>query len=194
MLSSKLFLWAVSWIPSAVSMPAGGKLEPRTKDDPSKPWRFDVTPAIRAQFDFKPYVLRDACLDCTRANTTALFECDVKCRPPARRTAVSFLLTAPLVEWFDPNSVKENNVTSCSCSYSWKWDGVTTEPGVNNTFDPQVLFPCFHDDEHAPFEMRVNRFHSPNNLTLWISHLYKDSSFVSPGTGHGDMVTDCSHV
>ena len=97
--------------------------------------------------------------------------------------AASRSLCTYVVEWFDPNSVKENNVTSCSCSYSWEWDGVTTAPGRNNTFDPLALLPCYHKDQHAPFEMRVNNFESPNNLTLWISHLYKDSSYGPPPPG-----------
>src|SRR5512142_858858 len=79
MLSSKLLVWAVYFTPLILSLTFTGELEARTKQDPSKPWRIDVTPTLRAQFDFKPYVLRDACLECTRPNTTTLFDCDVKC-------------------------------------------------------------------------------------------------------------------
>ncbi len=33
-----------------------------------------------AQFNFQPYVLSDACFDCTRPNTTTLFSCSIKCK------------------------------------------------------------------------------------------------------------------
>jgi hypothetical protein len=80
-----------------------------------------------------------------------------------------------LVDWFDPNSVKENDVTSSKCSYTWKWDGVTAKHGANNTFNSEDMLPCEHNGERTPFEMRVNGFRGPTNLTLWISHYYKDT-------------------
>lgn len=77
--------------------------------------------------------------------------------------------------WFDPNSVKENNVTSCYCSYTWKWDGQTTTQGENNTFDGVNFLVCTNKYPSV-FEMRINSFAGPSNLTLFMSHFYKDST------------------
>ncbi len=38
------------------------------------------TDTANAQFNMKPYLLSDACLDCTRPNATALFSCSIKCK------------------------------------------------------------------------------------------------------------------
>ncbi len=82
---------------------------------------------------------------------------------------------AGLVNWFDPNSVKENNVTSCKCSYEWEWDGITQVAGSNNTFDPEAYFVCYDEAPATVFEMRISQFGGPTNLTLEISHSYKDT-------------------
>ncbi|CAK7218605.1 hypothetical protein SBRCBS47491_003561 [Sporothrix bragantina] len=79
------------------------------------------------------------------------------------------------VKWFDPNSVKENNVTACTCSYTWKWDGQTTIRGDNNSFDAVDFVVCTNQYPSV-FEMRVNNFMGPSNLTLFMSHFYKDST------------------
>ncbi|EFX00307.1 hypothetical protein CMQ_7309 [Grosmannia clavigera kw1407] len=116
-----------------------------------------LSPTQRAQFSFQPFELTDVCFACTRPNATVLFACNVQ------------------FDWFDPNSVKENNVTSCSCSYSWHWDGQAAANGANNTYDAVDFLVC--SNHHSSlFEMRVNFFSDPTNLTLFMSHYYKDSS------------------
>ena len=80
------------------------------------------------------------------------------------------------VDWEDPNSVKQNNVSSGTCSATWSWDGVTSESGEDNTYPTQFL-RCF---EALPsfFEMKFNSFDKAENFTLDLAHRYKDSEYV----------------
>jgi hypothetical protein len=82
------------------------------------------------------------------------------------------------VRWHDPNSVKENNVTSSSCNATWSWDGVTSAPGENNTYSTQFSL-CY---EALPnyFEMKFSNFVDAKNFTLEIAHHYKDDEYASP--------------
>ncbi len=44
-----------------------------------------------------------------------------------------------------------------------------------NTFDPEGYFVCYRAT-YTMFEMRISDFGGPTNLTLEISHTYKDTS------------------
>jgi hypothetical protein len=64
--------------------------------------------AAMAQFEFAPYEITYLAVQCRKggkeAPKTGLYNC-----------TLSF-------DWFDPNSVRQNNVSSTACSSSWLWD------------------------------------------------------------------------
>lgn len=89
------------------------------------------------------------------------------------------ILTPPTkVDWHDPNSVRQNNVTSCSCIYKWSWDGKTAGSGENNTYTESYSM-CY---EQLPvyFEMRIAAFNSSEDFALEMAHRYHDSEYVFP--------------
>lgn len=108
-----------------------------------------------AQFDFKDYELTHVCFDCSRPNPDEMYNCTLK------------------FNWYDPNAKLENNVTSCSCSTSWNWDGVATSQGPRNDYDIDTYNICFRGPETF-FEMKVTRF-AHEKFSLNMAHRYKDS-------------------
>ncbi|KAK1751780.1 hypothetical protein QBC47DRAFT_405797 [Echria macrotheca] len=117
--------------------------------------------SILAQFEFAPYELTNICLDCKRPNATANYGCEVK------------------FDWHDPNSVRQNNVSSCACQYSWTWDGVSVIGGDSDGSD--VPYETCWKDERTYFEMALVTFEQPGNFTLKLAHHYKDSeNFTAP--------------
>lgn len=77
------------------------------------------------------------------------------------------------VDWHDPNSVRENNITSCTCISKWTWDGHTPSKNEKNTYNDQYSMcllarPTF-------FEMRIAAFNSSQAIDLEIAHHYTDS-------------------
>ncbi|KAK8022152.1 hypothetical protein PG993_012919 [Apiospora rasikravindrae] len=69
-----------------------------------------------AQFSWKNWTLTEVCLDCTRTSPSELFDCEYKFR------------------WDDPNFN-----TSAHCNNPWKWDGITTQQGPNNTYNTNYI-------------------------------------------------------
>lgn len=86
------------------------------------------------------------------------------------------MLTRSTVDWHDPNSVRQNNVTSCSCIYKWSWDGETAGAGEKNTYSDSYTM-CY---KQLPvyFEMRIAAFNSSEDFALEIAHRYHDSQYV----------------
>ncbi|KAK3357067.1 hypothetical protein B0T25DRAFT_566385 [Lasiosphaeria hispida] len=114
-----------------------------------------------AQFNFEPYELTNFCVDCIRSNTTADYSCGLK------------------FDWYDPNSVKENNVTSCHCNSTWTWDGVSSIGGDDNPLELPYL-PCWEDDLSF-FAMRMVGFMNPGNISIQLAHHYRDDeNFTEP--------------
>ncbi|KAJ9130331.1 hypothetical protein NKR23_g12249 [Pleurostoma richardsiae] len=116
--------------------------------------RVNVADVADAQFNFLPYELADVCLDCSRPSSQAQYSCGLN------------------FDWYDPNSRLENNVTSCHCSYTWSWDGVTPIQA-----DGEYV-TCFKQGSTL-FEMKILDFQSGHNLTLDMGHHYKDSTNFS---------------
>lgn len=86
---------------------------------------------------------------------------------------------SPLVSWHDPNSVRQNNVTSCTCRQSWAWDGKTSidqDPDGLNT----RLQTCWRD-ARTYFGAKLLIFQNARNFTLELAHNYKDDEQVPVG-------------
>ncbi|KAL8419546.1 hypothetical protein RB594_002669 [Gaeumannomyces avenae] len=116
-----------------------------------------------AQFDFKPFELKNLCYECDRSRDEDLYSCTMK------------------FDWFDPNSVRENNVSACSCKYSWKWDSVTLAPGDRNSFDAEGYSVCQINHQTTTFfEMKINSFHAADNFTLSLGRRYRDTVLFQP--------------
>ncbi|KAK3939921.1 hypothetical protein QBC46DRAFT_138541 [Diplogelasinospora grovesii] len=120
-----------------------------------------------AQFNFEPFKLTNICLDCDRPNATATYSCRVK------------------FDWYDPNSVKENPVSSCTCnSTAFSWDGTegTTNTNISNSGGAYELCSwAGNDHDYSYFEMRLFSFQTAENFTLEIAHHYKDEAqFPAP--------------
>lgn len=131
-----------------------------------------------AEFEFQPFSLTDVCLDCSRPDAQDLYACVLKCTSRNNRpveNGVPLLTEILAVEWSDPNSVRENNVSSCTCVSNWTWDGVTTASGEKNTYDTQYAICA--EDESTYFEMKFVGFDSAENFTLEIAHHYKDDQY-----------------
>ena len=67
-------LFGLLALPLAACLPSTTGSQPSSSLRPRKIW------ASLAQFDFKPYVLSNACFDCARPETSSLFSCAIKCR------------------------------------------------------------------------------------------------------------------
>ena len=87
------------------------------------------------------------------------------------------MLTISQVDWDDPNSVRQNNVTRCSCISKWSWDGKTAAAGENNTYSASYTM-CY---KKAPvyFEMKMATFNSSQDFSLQVAHRYHDSEYVN---------------
>ncbi|KAK3379538.1 hypothetical protein B0T24DRAFT_717088 [Lasiosphaeria ovina] len=121
-----------------------------------------VVPVTKSQFNFDPFQLTNICLDCVRLNTTAAFLCEA------------------MFNWYDPNSIKENPVSSCVCNYTWAWDGVTGIGENGTEIDDGAYDLCWQGDM-TYFEMRLVSFHTAENFTLELGHRYHDDeNFTRP--------------
>lgn len=133
-----------------------------------------------SQFNFQPFNLTNIGMQCARPSAADIYACELRCklRPslPRGRTVSNDPFTE--VDWHDPNSVRQNNVTSCSCIYKWSWDGKTTAAGRNNTYSDSYTM-CY---EQLPvyFEMRMAGFNSSEDFAVEIAHRYHDSECVHP--------------
>lgn len=116
-----------------------------------------------AQFDFKDYELTDVCFDCLRPTPDEMYNCTLK------------------FNWYDPNSKLENDITNCSCSTSWHWDGVAATQGPRNNYNIDTYDICFRGPETF-FEMKVTNF-VHGKFSLSMAHRYKDSQYVNPYSG-----------
>ncbi|RKU44227.1 hypothetical protein DL546_005435 [Coniochaeta pulveracea] len=118
-----------------------------------------------AQFNFLPFNLTNVGMECTRPNATAeMYDCELR------------------FDWHDPNSVKENDITSCTCINKWSWDGYTTSPGQKNTYGADFSI-CLRDLPTF-FEMRFSGFNSTQDFDLEIAHHYTDSENFSVPWNH----------
>ncbi|KAK4204488.1 hypothetical protein QBC40DRAFT_192113 [Triangularia verruculosa] len=118
-----------------------------------------------AQFDFAPFQVTNITVDCQRPNTKTNYSCEL-----------DFTL-------HDPNSVRENNVTSCSCHHGWSWDGVNGSLGSNDWENPVAGYQtCLYDNATATyFRSSVPSFDHPGNFSLEVSHTYHDDeNFTVP--------------
>ena len=82
-------------------------------------------------------------------------------------------LTVP-VDWFDPNSVKENHVTSGTCHSSWSWDGTTKLNSSGDGTQFAVDYRWCWEDEETSFKVAVSSFWSPGDFSLELVHRYHD--------------------
>lgn len=131
-----------------------------------------------AQFNFLPFNLTNVGMECTRPNATAeMYDCELRCEylPSLTSGLPSCGHSANInkVDWHDPNSVKENDITSCTCINKWSWDGYTTSPGQKNTYGADFSI-CLRDLPTF-FEMRFSGFNSTQDFDLEIAHHYTDS-------------------
>ncbi|KAL1868241.1 hypothetical protein VTK73DRAFT_3768 [Phialemonium thermophilum] len=146
-----------------LSLPLAGALptHPTTSDAALDKRLWFKNLKANAQFNFEPFLLQNIRLGCHRQSADELYSCKLK------------------FYWHDPNSVRQNNVTSCTCSSEWVWDGVTSANGENNNYTTEYV-TCLN----APpsyFAMKFDSFDSAQNFTLDLAHRYKDSeNFTAP--------------
>ncbi|KAK3295724.1 uncharacterized protein B0H64DRAFT_152767 [Chaetomium fimeti] len=116
-----------------------------------------------AQFNFAPFSLTNLRILCTRFNPTVDYSCNLT------------------FAWSDPNSVRQNSVTSGSCQTSWAWDGVTKHDADPDGSDPVASYrSCWIDDDATYFKVAVPGFWHPGNFTLELAHRYRDDEYVLP--------------
>ncbi|KAH6849940.1 hypothetical protein B0I37DRAFT_352483 [Chaetomium sp. MPI-CAGE-AT-0009] len=122
-----------------------------------------------AQFNFAPFNVTNLRILCTRFNPTKSQE-----REKERLTAS--------VAWSDPNSVRQNSVTSGHCQTSWAWDGVTKHQADPDGSNPVSSYrSCWIDDDATYFKVAVPGFWHPGNFTLELAHRYRDGeNFTEP--------------
>ncbi|KAK4460509.1 hypothetical protein QBC42DRAFT_332298 [Cladorrhinum samala] len=118
-----------------------------------------------AQFNWDPFVVTNLSMTCQRPNSTVNYTCDFD------------------FAFFDPNSVRENNVTSTSCHRTWSWDGVYRSGSIVDFLAPPVSQGlCWWDSEDGSyFDASVTQFWHPQNFTLQLGHRYHDDqNFTIP--------------
>lgn len=156
-------------LPFVAAMPSRSELRPRSalSSGVAVEWRAkrNVNAAL-AQFKFSPYELTHMAVGCTKdggeeSSATGPYNC-----------TLSF-------DWFDPNSVRQNNVTSTACSSSWAWDGTTGERGENNNYNTNYQ-PCEQDG----FLMKIVSFPNGTDFRIGLAHRYKDSENFSAPYDH----------
>ncbi|KAH8910274.1 hypothetical protein BR93DRAFT_471157 [Coniochaeta sp. PMI_546] len=114
-----------------------------------------------SQFNFDPFNLTNIGMECARPTADDMYACELR------------------FDWHDPNSVKENNVTSCSCIYKWSWDGETVAAGEKNTYS--ASYSMCYKQLPVYFEMRIAAFNSSEDFALEVAHRYHDSeNFTAP--------------
>ncbi|KAK4650351.1 hypothetical protein QC762_706665 [Podospora pseudocomata] len=116
-----------------------------------------------AQFNFAPYQVTNIALDCKRPNNKTNYSCELY-----------FAL-------HDPNSVRENNVTSCSCHHTWSWDGVNGSLSTTDWRTPVAGYQLCWRDDWTFFKSSVPSFEHPGNFSLEVAHTYHDDeNFTVP--------------
>lgn len=119
------------------------------------------TLSTAAQFDFAPFALTELRMNCSRSTSNSTYSCGLR------------------FDWFDPNSVRENTVTTCTCTSSWSWDEVTSANGEKNTYSTQYSV-CYKKLPNF-FQMKFAGFNTAEDFTLDIAHHYQDSeNFTAP--------------
>ncbi|KAK4156703.1 hypothetical protein C8A00DRAFT_30366 [Chaetomidium leptoderma] len=90
-------------------------------------------------------------------------------------------VTEVRVNWFDPNSVRQNRVTSGSCQTSWPWDGVTKYNATADGSNPVAGYKSCWIDQDTYFKVAVPSFWHPGNFSLELAHHYRDDeNFTKP--------------
>ncbi|KAK4190448.1 hypothetical protein QBC35DRAFT_82100 [Podospora australis] len=130
---------------------------------------------------FEPFVVRHVTLECFFNYNKTNYDCHLYLR------------------FFDPNSVKQNNATSCHCVQRWPWNGtVLTRDPDDDSRDAQRL-TCDtgpgHTSTDSIFEIAVWKFWGPFNFTAELSHTYHDDeNFTHPWpTTRADARIQISH-
>ncbi|KAI1490848.1 hypothetical protein F5X96DRAFT_669295 [Biscogniauxia mediterranea] len=112
-----------------------------------------------SQFDFKPYILTDMCVDCRKDHRDdPLFDCSIE------------------FGWKDPNAN-----TTCVCEYQWQWSSANTTSRILNTGDMDYLKCEAKTKQLDYFQFKFETMFNPSNFTLMLSHLFKDyKDFPTP--------------
>jgi hypothetical protein len=140
-----------------------------------------------SQFNFDPYNITNISILCARLNPTVNYSCNLTCKraapsamtarikrtQQARETGTDLTARHP-VDWFDPNSVRQNSVTSGSCQTSWAWDGVTKHNATLDGSDPVAEYHTCWVDSVTSFRVAVPAFWHPGVFSLELSHHYRD--------------------
>jgi hypothetical protein len=131
-----------------------------------------------SQFHFAPFQLTNVGLECSRLAAEEMYACELRCTlySSALLLVTALTVTNHKVDWHDPNSVKQNNITGCSCIHKWSWDGETASVGENNTYGE--AYSLCYKDLPVYFEMRISAFNSTNDFAVEIAHCYHDSEYV----------------
>lgn len=138
-----------------------------------------------AQFNWDPFVVTNLSMTCQRPNSTVNYTCEFNCQssPVARPPylpQLSFPILHSTVIFFDPNSVRENNVTSTSCNQTWSWDGTYRSGPIDFLAPPVSRGLCWWDNEDGSyFDALVTQFWHPQNFSLQLGHRYHDDQLVS---------------
>ncbi|KAK4123331.1 hypothetical protein N657DRAFT_573795 [Parathielavia appendiculata] len=109
-----------------------------------------------SQFKFEPYNITEISIFCDRPGPAFDYSCNLT------------------FNWFDPNSVRENRVTSGTCHISWSWDGTTKHNATWDGSNPVAKYWGCWIDEETYFKAAVPGFWHPGNFSLELSHHYKD--------------------
>lgn len=159
-------LWALfaSSFAAAMPRPASRGAFPADGILP-KPWKI-ANFKVAATLDFEPFKLTNVRLECIADPATFAHD-NYTC-------GLNF-------NWFDPNSVKYNNVSSTSCNATWSWTPGTTVGGDDNSLDTPYD-PCFQEETYGTyFAMRLMEFVEPTNFTLQLARHYHDpDNFTAP--------------
>ncbi|KAK4106221.1 hypothetical protein N658DRAFT_11470 [Parathielavia hyrcaniae] len=117
-----------------------------------------------SQFNFEPYNITDLNIFCDRPGPTFDYSCNLT------------------FNWFDPNSVRQNRVTSGACHTSWSWDGATKHNATRDGSNPVAEYRgCWTGDTETFFRAAVPAFWHPGNFALELAHHYKDDeNFTMP--------------
>lgn len=128
-----------------------------------------------SQFHFEPAVLTNVGMECTRPTAADMYACQLRCKfsLPNHMGVGKHTDRKTPVDWYDPNSVKENDVNFCSCISKWSWDGNTTESGDKNTYNTEYSVCLW--ELPVSFKMRFYAFNSSQDFRLELAHHYQDS-------------------
>ncbi|KAH6624650.1 hypothetical protein B0J18DRAFT_410084 [Chaetomium sp. MPI-SDFR-AT-0129] len=105
-----------------------------------------------SQFNWEPINITELSVTCSRINSKIDYHCNLT------------------FSWFDPNSVRQNDVNSGVCRTAWSWDGVTKHNATLDGSDPVASYnSCWHDDL-TYFKVAVPAFWHPANFSLELAH------------------------